>query len=768
MDNFQKSSNEETCIKIKLLDIFPSINDLKQQKNELDIIFQGLDIFHNLFELLSTKKEITLKTNNKSSIIISLIKLNNLFATCVFNIKQGEHWITFSYENKKKRDASLAQNLINCIKIKLNCEIIQNKNEHINNTLTTSTKKLKYNYQNNKLNYGSMLAGDNNIKSQSFIDPNTNKNKGDKTSANKGNKRISLESSPKEKLEKSKFTWVRNNNSIINSSNNHNLGENILNKKKNFLDDIKNNHEEKGLRRMKTKNSYSKIIDDDLAIRLNKMVHQKDENKLNINQRIRKHNNSNSNLDYSTKGNKNYHNNLLFNNFGANKNQKNKQILKNRLLYNTNKKAEIKNITNDYINKKNETEISINNVNNINDSNNYDINMSRRRKYNNKVERSHDTIENLNVGLGGGAMTNRRNKDIIKDLKNNTSTNSKTPEITKSNKYNTKLNNYKNTIESEKYIKNEDKKNKDSFILKNISSDFDNDEKNKIMGDLSNISNNENDNFYKLREDFILLYNDDYVKNIQEDLFKLEIELFVEKMTGLISAYHYEINEKKIQNKIFENNFKKNSDKYLNLCKLYCKLNIIKKYYKKKSIRLEQNKSITNDINDKNFEINKNEIELFKLIFKNKKTEHEHNPEEKKTLLKKILNILLSKIKNKNVIMNSDLYKKWCRINTNKLNNNNDKKDEEAKYKKPIARTRVIPKLQQTKCNSKINNSNNEQNNVLTVNENKKKKKIFNNKRAESSNYNYFTHNPSTDIYSKSSAVYNLYPKKFYSKKIPK
>jgi hypothetical protein len=294
-----------------------------------------------------------------------------------------------------------------------------------------------------------------------------------------------LESSPKEKLEKSKFTWVRNNNSIINSSNNHNLGENILNKKKNFLDDIKNNHEEKGLRRMKTKNSYSKIIDDDLAIRLNKMVHQKDENKLNINQRIRKHNNSNSNLDYSTKGNKNYHNNLLFNNFGANKNQKNKQILKNRLLYNTNKKAEIKNITNDYINKKNETEISINNVNNINDSNNYDINMSRRRKYNNKVERSHDTIENLNVGLGGGAMTNRRNKDIIKDLKNNTSTNSKTPEITKSNKYNTKLNNYKNTIESEKYIKNEDKKNKDSFILKNISSDFDNDEKNKIMGDLS-------------------------------------------------------------------------------------------------------------------------------------------------------------------------------------------------------------------------------------------------------------------------------------------
>ena len=109
MDKQQKSTNDETSINLQLLDIFPSINDLKEQKNELDIIFQGLDIFHNLFELLSTKKEITLKTNNKSSIIISLIKLNNLFATSVFNIKQGDQWITFSYENKKKKRYMFSQ-----------------------------------------------------------------------------------------------------------------------------------------------------------------------------------------------------------------------------------------------------------------------------------------------------------------------------------------------------------------------------------------------------------------------------------------------------------------------------------------------------------------------------------------------------------------------------------------------------------------------------------------------------------------------------------
>ena len=777
MDKQQKSTNDETSINLKLLDIFPSINDLKQQKNELDIIFQGLDIFHNLFELLSTKKEITLKTNNKSSIIISLIKLNNLFATSVFNIKQGDQWITFSYENKKKKDICLAKSLIDCIKIKLNCQIMNTKNIINNNILTTNTKKLKYFFHNNKLNYGSTLTEDNNnIKTKSVIEQNINKlNAGSKILTNKGNKKICLESSPKEvMMEKSKFTWVRNNNSIVNdnSANNHNQGENILNKKKSFLNDMKSNHQEKGLRRMKTKNSYSKIMDEDLAIRLNKIVHKNDENKLNLTQRNRKNNNSNGNLDYSMKGNKHY-NNLLFNNFDSNKNQKNKQMLKNRLLYNTNKKTEIKNITNEYNNKKNETEISINNVNNINDSNNYDINISRRRKYNNKVERSHDAIENINVNLGGGTMTNRRNKDVIRDLKNNTSTNAKTPEITRSNKYNNKSNNFKNTIESEKYLLNEDRKNRESSILKNISSDFDNDEKNKIFDDLSNISNNENDNYLKLREDFILLYNDYYVKNVQEDLLKLEIELFVEKMTGLISAYHYEINEKKIQNKILENNLKENSGKYLNLCKLYCRLNILKKNFKKKHLRLFPNKTNIKEINNKNFETNKKEIELFKLIFQNKKDENKLNDENKNKKLKNILNFILSKIKNKNNIINTDLYKKWCKINTNenKIENKdiNNKKEEGTKYKRPIARTRVIPKLQQTKFNSKINNLTQEDNtNSLNLNENKSEKKIFNNKKDENSNYNYFTHNPNTDIYSKNSAAYSLYPKKFYSRKIPK
>ena len=801
MDKQKNKNSEENSIAIKLLDIFPSINEINKEKDEIDIIFQGLDIFHNLFQLLTTKMEITLKINNKSSIIISLIKSNNLFATCVFNIKQGEQWITFSYENKKKKESSLAQSLIDCIKIKLNCDIIQNKNTTNNNISSNSKKTKNYLANNNRLNYNSILTEDNNIKSQSFIDPNKHKSIGEgKILTNKGNKKINIEYSPKEKiLEKSKFTWIINNNSNINNSltnNNKNKNsENIINKKKFIIDDNNNKHEEKGLRRMKTKNSYSRIVEDDLAIRLNKMIHKKDDNKLNLTQRSRKNHNSNGNLDYSLKGNKYYNNNLLFNNFGTNKSQKSKQMLKNRLLYNINKKTEIKNITNEYNNnKKNETEISITdsnknrntNINNNINTNNNDLNISKRRKYNNKNERSNDYIDNLNVGASRGSMTNRRNKDIIKDLKNNTSTNAKTPEISRR----MKSNNYQNTIDSEIYNFNDDKNknkldkdnkdNKDNSFYKNNFSDldYDNEENYKNLEDLSNHSNNDNNNFYKLKEDFILLYNDNYVRNVQEDLLKLEIELFVEKMTGLISAYHYEINDRKLENKLIENNLKVNSEKYLTFCKLYCRLNIIKKHYKKKYLSLIKNKSNIKEINDKNFGTNKNELELFKLIFPNKENENKKNrmnKEDSKMELKNILNILLSKIKNKKIMMKNDLYKKWCEINKNELNeisiikDLNEIKNEEIKYRKPKARTRVIPKLQQTQFNSKTNNLNNEQNkNTFVFNENKSEKKIFNNKRIENDNYNFFTHNPNTDIYSKSSAVYSLYPKKFYSRKIPK
>ena len=160
--NSPLNSPRETIIRLKLLDIFPSIIELEQQQNEISIIFQGLDTFYNLYDLLKTKTEITLNAKTKSSIIISLIKSDNIFATSNFNIKQGEQWITFSYENKKKKELSFVQSLIDCIKIRLNCEFDKNISNIILNT-----KKINHNVKNNYLkqnSYYSSLTTEENFK----------------------------------------------------------------------------------------------------------------------------------------------------------------------------------------------------------------------------------------------------------------------------------------------------------------------------------------------------------------------------------------------------------------------------------------------------------------------------------------------------------------------------------------------------------------------------------------------------------------------------
>ena len=75
--------------------------------NILKLFFsENLDKFYNLYELLENKTELTIDIKNKTSINISLIKSNNIFASCFYNIKQGEQWLTFSYENKKKKEIS--------------------------------------------------------------------------------------------------------------------------------------------------------------------------------------------------------------------------------------------------------------------------------------------------------------------------------------------------------------------------------------------------------------------------------------------------------------------------------------------------------------------------------------------------------------------------------------------------------------------------------------------------------------------------------------
>ena len=724
-------SPRDKIIKIKLLDIFPSLNELIQQQEELDIIFQGLDIFYNLYELLETKTELTINIKNKNSLIISLIKSNNIFATCFYTIKQGEQWITFSYENKKKKETSFVQSLIDCIKIKINCEFFQDKNI-LGSSLILNSKKLNFNY-NNKNNYLKQNSNYSSLTTEENF--RTTNIKMGKIFSNKGFKNISLECSPKEKLsEKAKYSYIKHEYSKNNKS----------------------NKELNTLNRLKSKNSNNKITVDDLNFRINKIVdvnNSNEESKLNLTQKIKKKNSSNNNLDMVKYNNKNINiynkDNKLYNNFDFDKSKKSKQIIKSKILNN-----------NEFL-----TELNLRKK------------PKNQNKSTNKLEKSQENTESLFTSNSIiGSLTNRNNKGSKKEIKCSekikTLKNAKTPIITKNNKFqnsknkskdnHNKLNNQQNSIEQ--YEQSSSNTENENDINNNISS--------------SDESINENNGYEKLKEDFILLYNDNYVKNVKEDLLKLEIELFVEKMTGLISTYNFEMNEKKIKNKLIAEQLKENTKNFFILKKLYYKLKLIMKKYKQANTNLNKNLKNIKLINDKEFEANKQEINLFNLLYpcNNIKKEDTNNLNQininKKQELHKIINILLSKPDNRNIISNNDIYIKFMKkeISKESIFNINQKEEDKSKYRytKPIAKTRIIPKLQQTKYSTRTLYANNK-----CINENINENNIMNidlNNDEKNENLSMHNINPHSNIfYNKKtykSGAYN--PNKTYSRKIAK
>ena len=717
-------SPRDRIIKIKLLDIFPSLNELMQQQEELNIIFQGLDIFYNLYELLETKTELTINIKNKNSIIISLIKSSNIFATCFYTIKQGEQWITFSYENKKKKETSFAQSLIDCIKIKINCDFFQDKNI-LGNSLILNTKKLNFNY-NNKNNYLKQNSNYSSLTTEENF--RTTNNKTSKIFSNKGFKNISLECSPKEKLtEKAKYSYIKHEYSKNNKS----------------------NKELNTLNRLKNKNSKNKITVDDLNLRINKIVdanNSNEESKLNLtqNQKTKKKNASNNNLDMVKYSNKNINiynkDNKLYNNFDFDISKKTKQIIKAKILNN-----------NAFI-----TELNLGKK------------PKNQNKSKNKLEKSQENAESLFTSNSIiGSLTNRNNKGSKKELKCHekikTLKNAKTPTIPKNNKFQNSKNISKDN-QNKQYEQSSSSTQNENDINNNVSS--------------SNESINENNGYEKLKEDFILLYNDNYVKNVQEDLLKLEIELFVEKMTGLISEYNFQMNEKKLKNKIIVKQLKENSNKFFKLKKLYYKLKLIKKKYKHNNTNLNQNLKNIKLINDKEFEMNRQEINLFNLIYPctNNKKEDTNNLNQininKNKELHKIISILLSNPDNRNIISNNDTYNKFIQkeISKENISNINQKEEDKSKYRytKPIAKAKMIPKLQQIKYSTRTLYTNNNfikeninENNIINMdlnNEDKNENLSMNNINLHSNIfYNKKTYK---------SGAYN--PNKTYSRKIAK
>ena len=147
-------------IKISILDIFPSFIELNPKQEEMLLIFQGLNNFYNLKEMLTLHNKIEIENNEQSSILISLIKSSTIIASGFITIKQGEQWITLNYENKNKKNSSnLAFNLMDCIKLKIYCEL-KNKSQinttfnniNINNSSLNINTNINYSNRNNNNN----------------------------------------------------------------------------------------------------------------------------------------------------------------------------------------------------------------------------------------------------------------------------------------------------------------------------------------------------------------------------------------------------------------------------------------------------------------------------------------------------------------------------------------------------------------------------------------------------------------------------------------
>ena len=690
----EQSNFQNRIITITLLEIRPTLRELEKNNNEISIIFQGINVFYNLRKLLANNTQIQIN-NCKNSLIMSLVKSDNIFASALFNINLGENWVTFNYESKKKSAIKPDLNNINAIKIKILCQIKVNNNnifDDSKNNINSKNNKIcdKYNFNSNNsrikryhtninllnkkisfkndnknhLRYYSKLIDDNNYNNRygDLIDLNKrthsikyNKNTLETT------KNIEFTKKTRNDTNKSQFSGVKNceyslvtlthsrlNTSISNNlKNKSNNNLHIWNKKKNKTNNIKDiprmktHINIKNYDILKSKKNYEKskyLISHSPSQRLGGEY---------INSACKDELGNNLFLGYN-KSNKSLNTSLNA--------AKNKQTLKNKLLYKNN------NITNSYstaTTKKNEG--SLNSF------------QEEEENYNAKFKN-----KKFNYSL-----TSKRLKTFrLYHIKNKKSKSQLFLDYTNNNKNN--LNNI-NNLENNNNNNIFEDGNKEKKKLNNIE-------------EISMPSRNDDildSEYFRLKNDFDSLYNEEYLKNVKNDLLKLEIELIIEKMIQLISVYHKETELKIIENKLIKNNYKENSDKYILLYKLNDKLKLIKDKIETKKYNIYENKKNVKVQKNNNLMLNKEEFNIFGKIINSKNEEKNKNKKD----LKEILSIALNNEKNKNIIQDYR-FKIWLQTKQIK---NNIKNNYNSCQNNKIIRTKIIPKKQLKKKTLKMN-----------------------------------------------------------------
>ena len=721
------NSNKSSPIKIIILDLYPSYSELNPTNEEMLLIFEGINIYYYLKDLLTSHQKIEIKNNNQSSILISLIKTNNILASGSINLKNGEQWVTMNSDNKKKQNTNLALSLIDCIKLKIFCEIKNinknginsNSNNANNNSINITNLNNSVNLTNRNMNKTKQKINQMNLK----ISKKNINNKIVKGSPNKNNLDIySTRRSPKSSLNsynKIKYAtsgltnknFLKYNNSNFNSINHQNsikkdntayctINKNSIKKiDMNSSNKTRNSNLEKkspskyNYTSVRASNHYGMRKINTSAFNLNN-INELKKSKITPDIKIKElHNVKNiggspklyhkNKLDediyknIGNSGDKTYHNDK--------KSQRNINIDKNYLSNNyfsnndKNQKKKIKNknsISNNILNinyENNNNIINMNIVNNINDSQYKTINSNNYSNFNNTYENNFNKQDLKNKILyptdQNQIFVNHPYDYVIdKNLNSHKKTeferslnsfedyeDKKIIKTTEKNKITEKMGVYKNkrlNIKKNKTQinkkKNEKASNLEMILTQNTEENIEGKEKNEINEDnkvnenndnkeslnvedneKSALINAENDSFERLKEDFLLLYNDNYISDIQEDLLQLEIELFFEKIVELMQCYHAEYYQRKMEKEIIRNNLKLNFNKYKKIQKLIKKLEINKIDYEIDN-KGKINKNKNNDMN-----IINSEIGIFKYFFKDK------NNEQNKNNLKNIFNKII-------------------------------------------------------------------------------------------------------------------------------
>ena len=651
MDKINTSINNNQKIKFTLIDIFPSIEELEKAKKDLVIIFQGINNFYNLKELLTKKTEIILETD-LPSIILSLIELDNLLATSVFTIKPGEHWVTFSYENQKKTN-NLAIILINCIKIKLSCDIIVPQNLLNSSISKKDLKKIKNRRNTNNKKFQKNMSKTNFIKSDTSLKIDSHRSLLNENSLflidtkkikKNSYKEFSVKRrSPIERIHSitdSALNTLRPVNRKINTDYNT-INNNSSKKHLRAFSGHKKSEifENSGMKRfntnqhfytIKSKGKNNDYNDKDTLLRIIKshkiIIEQYDLNKkmkkLNNEQSEKNKNNINKADDNPSKDEMNKCNSNLV--FGLKNKYKNKNI-KGDLKKSVTKTVNYFYSTANFKGNKNNTSL------------------------NNSNSRPSD-IKSIAIKMGKESPRNNFNK------KNNLATTSGRNYISKKNPYFHKQNLFTNSIEN--YYNFRDSK---KFIEDHNSISTDNDNSDDYENEISNEDIGKD--FLKLKDDFFSVYNEKYLKNIKNDLLKLEIELLVEKMNVLIYEYHSQMYNFTIENKLLLYYLKQNSENYLIIKKLFNKLYFIQKESKTRKRKIKKYEDNIDKYINKNINIYKNEFGLFELLFEKKKTKKNLN-EKDKEILKNIISILIDKNNNIDLIINENKqYRNWIEFN---------------------------------------------------------------------------------------------------------